>query len=146
MHLAVYISDTPLTLKQSQSNQTENDKVDPKQGYKHAMLDRSCFNDVRKKANVKSFFKRGSTSITSLKHVRTSKRGWYIHDLLDALNRSWTTIQYMGSLIYMDARAFLILFGQTLISKHFVYLFIWKYVPKLLQLGRYMLIWCLFYV
>ena len=32
MQFAVYISDTPVTLKQSQGHQTYHDNVDPKQG------------------------------------------------------------------------------------------------------------------
>ena len=55
MQFAVYISDTPVTLKQSQGDQTKNDNVDPKQSYKHANFERSCFNDVWEKAKVKSF-------------------------------------------------------------------------------------------
>ena len=37
---AVYISDTSVTLKQSQGNQTLNDNVDPKQAYNHAQFER----------------------------------------------------------------------------------------------------------
>ena len=36
MKFAVIISDTPVTLKQSQGHQTYNDNVDSKQGYNHA--------------------------------------------------------------------------------------------------------------
>ena len=54
---AVNISDTPVTLKQSQGRQTHNENVDPKQGYNHAKVERSCFRGVRAKANVKVFFK-----------------------------------------------------------------------------------------
>ena len=53
---AVYISDTPVTFKQSQGHQTYNDNVDPKQGYNHAEFDRFCFNGMREKANVNFFF------------------------------------------------------------------------------------------
>ena len=41
---AAYISDTPVTLKQSQGHQTYSDNVDPKQDYNHAKFKRSCFN------------------------------------------------------------------------------------------------------
>ena len=44
--LAVYIPDTPVTLKQRQGRQTWNDNVDPLQGYNHAKFEKSCFNDV----------------------------------------------------------------------------------------------------
>ena len=44
--LAVNISDTPVTLKQSQGHQTYNENVDPNQGYDHAKLKRSRFNSV----------------------------------------------------------------------------------------------------
>ena len=40
MQFAVYISDTSVTLKQSQGNQTLNDNVDPKQAYNHAQFER----------------------------------------------------------------------------------------------------------
>ena len=51
---AVYISNTPVTLKQSQGHETYSDNVDPKQGYDHAKFERSCFHDVWEKA--KKFF------------------------------------------------------------------------------------------
>ena len=61
MQFAVYISDIPMTLKQSQGHQTYNDNVDPKQGYNHARFEISCFNGFKeqknKKANVNFFFK-----------------------------------------------------------------------------------------
>ena len=34
MQFTVYISDTTVTLKQAQGHQTQNNDVDPKQGYK----------------------------------------------------------------------------------------------------------------
>ena len=49
---AVYISDAPVTLKQTQGHQTCNDNVDPKQGYNHVKFERSCFNGVQEKAKV----------------------------------------------------------------------------------------------
>ena len=42
----VYISDTPVTLKQGQGHQTYNDHVNPKQGSKHTKFERSCYNGV----------------------------------------------------------------------------------------------------
>ena len=56
MQFAVYISDTPVTLKQSQGHQTYNENGDPKQTYDQVKFQRSCFNCVQEKANVKSFF------------------------------------------------------------------------------------------
>ena len=46
MQFAVYISDTPVNLKQSQGHQTDNKNVDPKQDYNHAMFEGCCFNGV----------------------------------------------------------------------------------------------------
>ena len=51
---AVYISDTPLTLKER--SQTYNDNIDPKQYYNHAKFQRSCFNGLQEKANLFFFF------------------------------------------------------------------------------------------
>ena len=45
MQGAVYISHTPVILKQSQGHQTYNN-VGPKQGYNHAQFERSCVNGV----------------------------------------------------------------------------------------------------
>ena len=52
MQFAVYISDKPVTLKQNQGQQTQNNNADPKQGYNHAQFESSCFHGVREKANV----------------------------------------------------------------------------------------------
>ena len=46
----------PVTLKQSQGPQTKDDNVKPKQAYKHAKFERSCFNGVQEKGNVKGCF------------------------------------------------------------------------------------------
>ena len=78
MPFAVYISDTTVTLKQSQGHQTLNDNVDPKQGYNHAKFERSCFNGLREKASFKGvclfvclFFKLGNiVSVISLEQMR----------------------------------------------------------------------------
>ena len=77
MQSTVYISDTSLTLKQSQGYPTQNDNVDPKQGYNYAKFKRSCFNGVQEKVDL--IF--GNMSIISLEHVQKIKK-WYIHDLL----------------------------------------------------------------
>ena len=44
-----------MTFKQCQGHETQNDNVDPKLGYNHAKFERSCFNGVRDKANIKDF-------------------------------------------------------------------------------------------
>ena len=62
---AAYISDTPVTLKQSKPHQTWNDNVDPTQGYNYAKFERSHNNGVREKANVKGFFKQWNISVIS---------------------------------------------------------------------------------
>ena len=67
MQFAVYISDTSVTLIQSQGHQTYIDNADQKQGYDHVKFERSCFNGVPEKANV-NFFS-NNTSVTSLQHV-----------------------------------------------------------------------------
>ena len=56
MQSAVHISDKSVTLKQSPGHQTYKDNVEPKQGYNYAKFERSCFNGVKEKANVKGFF------------------------------------------------------------------------------------------
>ena len=40
---AIYISDTPVNLKQSQGHQTWNDNENPKQVYNRAKFQRSCY-------------------------------------------------------------------------------------------------------
>ena len=67
---AVFISDTPVTLKQRQGHQNYNDNVDSKQGYNHAKFERPCFNGVWGKAIV---FHRGNTSIISPECVQQQK-------------------------------------------------------------------------
>ena len=44
---AIYISDTHVTLKQSQGHQTYNENVDSKQGYDHAKFHRACFHGAQ---------------------------------------------------------------------------------------------------
>ena len=76
MLFTVYISDIPVTLKQSQGHQTYNDNVDSKHGYNHAKYESSFFDGVQEKTNVKDFFfflKPGNTSIVSFEHVRESE-------------------------------------------------------------------------
>ena len=72
MLFTVYISDIPVTLKQSQGHQTYYDNVDSKHGYKHAKYESSCFDGVREKANVEVCFTSNEEymSIISLEHVR----------------------------------------------------------------------------
>ena len=53
-YFAVYISDTPVTLKQNQGHQPTMTNVDnDKQGSNHTEFEQSCFNGVREKVNVK---------------------------------------------------------------------------------------------
>ena len=47
-----FIFFTPVTLKQSEGHQTQNDNTNPKQGYNQAKFERSCFNTVREKATL----------------------------------------------------------------------------------------------
>ena len=46
MQCTVYISNTPVTLKQSQGHQTYTDNVGPKEGYNHARFERSGLNGI----------------------------------------------------------------------------------------------------
>ena len=61
-----------MTLKQSQDHQIYNDNTDSKQGYNHAQIERSCFNDVWEKANIK-LFNQGNMSIISLEKCKNQK-------------------------------------------------------------------------
>ena len=65
-HFAVYVSDIPVTLKQSQRHQFWYELVDPKQGYNCAKFERLRLNSVREKANGKVFIKPGHVSTISL--------------------------------------------------------------------------------
>ena len=56
---AVHDSDTPVTLKQGQGNQTWYELVDPKEGY-NAQFRKSCLNSDRERANDKVFVKSGN--------------------------------------------------------------------------------------
>ena len=53
----VNVSDTPVTLKQGQGHQTQNNKVDPQQDYNSAKFEKSHFKGVQEKAEMKVFFK-----------------------------------------------------------------------------------------
>ena len=90
MQFAVYIFDTPVTLKQGQGHETYNDNVDPKQGYSHTKLVTSCFDGVWEKANVKGFLTWGNMSAISLKQVHKSKTVLY----------SWSTWRNQQSYKY----------------------------------------------
>ena len=58
-----------MTLEESQGHQTNNENLDPEEGYNHAKFERPRFGSVREKGNVEMFFKGGNMS---LKHVRKS--------------------------------------------------------------------------
>ena len=45
-----------MTLKQSQGHQTYSENVDPEQDYSHTKFERSRYESVREKDNVKGFF------------------------------------------------------------------------------------------
>ena len=47
MQFAVYILDTPVTLKQSQGHQIYNGNVDPEQDYNHAKFEKPGLNSVQ---------------------------------------------------------------------------------------------------
>ena len=68
-----------MTLKQSQSHQTDDENLDPEQGYNRAKFERSRLNSVQEKGSVKVvfFFKRGNMPIISLEYVRKSKTIMY---------------------------------------------------------------------
>ena len=78
MQFAVYISDTTVTLKQSQGHQTYNDNVDSKQGYNHTEFERSCFNGVQEKVNIKVFFRQGNVNYFSWTCAKIKNSGVYM--------------------------------------------------------------------
>ena len=82
---AVYISDTPVTFKQSQGHQTYNDNVNPKQGYNHAKFERTCSRSVKEKGNVKGFSNKEICPFSPLTMCKNQKQ-WHIYDLLDVIN------------------------------------------------------------
>ena len=55
MKSGVYVSSIPETLKEGQVQQTQNEDADLKQGYNRAKFERTCFNGVQEKANMKVF-------------------------------------------------------------------------------------------
>ena len=65
---AFYISDTPVTLKQSQGHQTQIDNVNLS-----TKFERFHFNGVWEKANIKVFSKGGNMSIISYEHLQKWK-------------------------------------------------------------------------
>ena len=75
MHFAVYISDTPVTLKQSQGHQTYNDNVEPKKVITMQSLKDLALKVSKKKPLLKVFFfKQGNISIVSLEHMQKKKK------------------------------------------------------------------------
>ena len=64
-----------MTLEQSQGHQTYNKNVDSEQGYNPAKCERSDFNKVWEKGNIKGFFlflffNQGNKLIISLEHMQ----------------------------------------------------------------------------
>ena len=82
---AVYISDTHVTLKQSQGHQTYNENVDPEQGYNHTKCLRSCFKSVREKSTVKVFSNKEICQLSPMIMCQNQKQ-WYMHELLDVIS------------------------------------------------------------
>ena len=62
-----------MTLKQNQGHQSHNENVDPKLGYKHAKSERSRYNGIQEKGNIKVVFKQENMSIISLEQVQQNK-------------------------------------------------------------------------
>ena len=46
MQFAVYMSGTPVTVKENQGHQRQNGNVDPDKCYNHAQFERPCLDDV----------------------------------------------------------------------------------------------------
>ena len=66
IQFAVYISDTPVTLKEGEGDQTWYESVDHKQDYNHAQFERPPLNSVQGKANVTVFDKSGNHLLSPL--------------------------------------------------------------------------------
>ena len=64
--IAVYDSETLVTMKQGQGHQTWYGLVDPKQGSNNAKFENLRLNSVHEKNNDKVFAKSGNISIISL--------------------------------------------------------------------------------
>ena len=73
MSLAVNVSNKPVILQQSQGHQTYNGNVDRKQDYNHAKFERSCFNGVHEKANVKGFSNEKISQLSPLNMCKNLK-------------------------------------------------------------------------
>ena len=83
-HYAVYVSDTPVTLKQSQSHQSWNESVNPNQSYNHAKFKRPPLNSAQEKENVTFLSNQGTCQSSPLSMCK-SKNLWYIHDLVNII-------------------------------------------------------------
>ena len=73
MQLCVYISDTTVTLKQSQGHQTYNEDVNAKQGYNHAKFEKFCFHGVQEKDNDTVFSNKEVCQTSPLNRHKTQK-------------------------------------------------------------------------
>ena len=67
--LAVYDSDTPVSLKQGQGHQIWDELVDHKQGYNSAKFEKPWLNSVHERANKFFFVKSRNMSIISLEYA-----------------------------------------------------------------------------
>ena len=74
MHFAVYISDTPVTLKQSQGHQTYNDNVEPKKVITMQSLKDLALKVSKKKPLLKGFFFQTRKHINRLPWTHAKKK------------------------------------------------------------------------
>ena len=63
-----FVSDTPVTLKQYQDQQTCYESVNPKQG--HVQTERLHLNSIQEETPMLVFFVKSGKSITSLEYMR----------------------------------------------------------------------------
>ena len=76
---------TPVTLKQSQFHQKNDENIDPTQGYNHAKFEESCFDSVWVKCELRSLFQ-ARKNLNFLPWTCAKIKFWYIHNLLDVIN------------------------------------------------------------
>ena len=89
--LAVYFTDTPVTLQQNLDHQTWYESTDPRQGYNHVNFERSRLNSFQKKAMLKFLSNQETCQLSPLSRCE-SPRHLYIFDLVDIVN-NYTNFQ-----------------------------------------------------